>query len=223
MRGSAILLIFVLLSSSVFAAELSGTIYDSNLNVASNVLITINTTPEQRFLAKEGTYAFDLSPGIYEIKANYYEANETLTSTEYVSVKDEGKFIFDLFLFPDLDAAVLEPDLNLSLEEVIPEDPAPSTIWDVLYRLLIVVLLFGFFYIVWKQVSKRTLDDLEDALSEQVIAIIKRNGGRIAQKELRKELPQSEAKISLLITELVEKDRLEKIKKGRSNILILKK
>ena len=58
---------------------------------------------------------------------------------------------------------------------------------------------------------------------EQIIKIIKREGSRTTQKEIRKQIPLSEAKISLMIAELEHKGIIEKIKKGRGNIIILKK
>ena len=54
-----------------------------------------------------------------------------------------------------------------------------------------------------------------------VISIIKKHQGRINQLDLRDELPFSEAKVSLIIKELEHKGILEKIKKGRGNILVL--
>ena len=66
--------------------------------------------------------------------------------------------------------------------------------------------------------SENTSNDL-DAL----IKIIKQEGGRATQKDIRKNMPLSEAKISLMIAELQHKGTIEKIKKGRGNIIILKK
>lgn len=54
-----------------------------------------------------------------------------------------------------------------------------------------------------------------------VIAVMERNGGRITQLDLRKALPYSEAKISLMISELEDAGYLKKIKRGRGNVLIL--
>jgi len=56
-----------------------------------------------------------------------------------------------------------------------------------------------------------------------LIKIIKREGGRTTQKYIRKQIPLSEAKISLMIAELEHKGIIEKIKKGRGNIIILKR
>jgi uncharacterized membrane protein len=59
--------------------------------------------------------------------------------------------------------------------------------------------------------------------TERVLEIIKKHGGRTTQKDIRKELPLSEGKISLMITELEHQGKIEKIKKGRGNIIIMKK
>jgi uncharacterized membrane protein len=61
---------------------------------------------------------------------------------------------------------------------------------------------------------------LPDDLRE-VIRIIEKNGGRITQLDLRKALPYSEAKVSLMITDLENRGIVKKIKKGRGNVIIL--
>src|SRR3989344_2647515 len=61
------------------------------------------------------------------------------------------------------------------------------------------------------------------SLEEESSRKTKKHDGRINQKELRKEmLYLSEAKVSLIVTELEHKGMIEKIKKGRGNVLILK-
>lgn len=55
----------------------------------------------------------------------------------------------------------------------------------------------------------------------EVLAIIEKNGGRITQLDLRRLLPYSEAKVSLIISDLESRGLLKKIKKGRGNVLIL--
>lgn len=63
-----------------------------------------------------------------------------------------------------------------------------------------------------------------DSLDEYgllVLNIIKKNT-RITQKDLRNQIPLSEAKISLIISDLEDKGMIRKIKKGRGNILIFK-
>ena len=63
----------------------------------------------------------------------------------------------------------------------------------------------------------------EPSYLDETIEIINKHGGRIYQKELRKEmLYLSESKISLILTELEHKGKIEKIKKGMGNAIILK-
>ena len=80
-----------------------------------------------------------------------------------------------------------------------------------------------------KAESKKTLEQHKEELAQepgyvdQALEIIKKHDGRINQKELRKEMMYlSEAKVSLIVTELEHKGKVEKIKKGRGNVLILK-
>lgn len=58
---------------------------------------------------------------------------------------------------------------------------------------------------------------------DRALKVIKDNDGRITQKDLRKEMMDlSESKVSLIITELEHKGKIEKIKRGRGNIILLK-
>ena len=61
-----------------------------------------------------------------------------------------------------------------------------------------------------------------DEYATSVMQIIKKEK-RTTQKELRKEIPLSEAKISLIVSDLEDKGKIRKIKKGRGNILIFVK
>jgi len=68
---------------------------------------------------------------------------------------------------------------------------------------------------------KPPLEELPDDLKE-VLEILKSEGGRITQKELRKRLGYSEAKMSLIVADLERRGLVEKIKKGRGNVIFLK-
>ena len=59
--------------------------------------------------------------------------------------------------------------------------------------------------------------------TEGVLNFIKDEGGRTTQKDIRKKIPLSEAKISLMISELESSGDVKKIKKGRGNIIVLNK
>lgn len=43
---------------------------------------------------------------------------------------------------------------------------------------------------------------------------------QVSQRELRKEFPMSDAKLSLIVTDLEERGLIKKIKRGRGNVLI---
>lgn len=59
---------------------------------------------------------------------------------------------------------------------------------------------------------------LPDDLKE-IMDIIRANGNRITQRELRKKSPYSESKVSLMLSDLEERGLVEKFKKGRGNII----
>ncbi len=207
------------------AATLHGTIYTPELQVAHNVLLTINTEPVQRLLITDGTYHFELSQGNYTLKATYLQGGENETTTEQVIITKNGDFTFDLFLFPDLE----EENLAKQLEQDLAEQPLVKNPFPWVQLLLLTLLLILGLFGVWKaprrgaeQTDNPSRADTEVDAGEEILALIRREGGRMTQKELRKRLPLSEAKVSLLVNELVARDKLEKLKRGRGNILVVK-
>ena len=70
-----------------------------------------------------------------------------------------------------------------------------------------------------KKETKRDNLTKTDEYSEKIFSLIKEHK-RMTQKELRKEIPLSEAKISLVVTELEHEGKIKKIRKGRGNIII---
>jgi uncharacterized membrane protein len=57
---------------------------------------------------------------------------------------------------------------------------------------------------------------------QEIIDIIKNQGGLIAQKDLRSKLNYSEVKTSVMLTDLEKRKRIKKIKRGRENFIVLK-
>lgn len=70
------------------------------------------------------------------------------------------------------------------------------------------------------------VDDIENASLpddlQEILDIVISNGGRITQKELRGKLRYSEAKVSLIVSDLENRGIVEKFKKGRGNIIIIR-
>jgi uncharacterized membrane protein len=65
-------------------------------------------------------------------------------------------------------------------------------------------------------------DIVIDEYEFKVLTIIKKEK-RTTQKDIRKAIPLSEAKISLILTDLESQGKIRKIKKGRGNVLIFVK
>ena len=57
---------------------------------------------------------------------------------------------------------------------------------------------------------------------KEIIEILESLGGRMTQKDLRAKLNCSEAKVSLMITDLENRGLVHKVKKGRGNVILLR-
>jgi len=217
-----IVYLFVLLCfvSFVSAATIHGSIYDLSLDKMSDVIVEIDTEPRQQYISKGGIYAFDVPAGEYEIVANYY-ADSLLESraVEKISVKNEGDFVLDLILFPVVESELVSEVDDISLDDDYFKEKDYSLI-ILIVVVVIVVLLFLYFTRRKKPILQED-SETEGDYYDKVLSIIKENK-RVTQKDIRKQIPLSEAKISLIITELEHKGLIEKIKKGRGNILISK-
>ena len=88
---------FILLLASLSSATvLHGTVYGSDLNPEQDVLIQLVEPIKQTYLAKNGTYRFDVLPGNYTLVAT----KGLLEVEETIIIQTEGEQVFDLFLFP---------------------------------------------------------------------------------------------------------------------------
>ena len=224
MKEAVYLSVLFLLAGFVSAATLHGTVYDVSLNRMKDVVVEINTEPNQKYISKNGTYIFSVPAGEYTVEAKYYVSSLLESkAVEGVSVKKEGDFVLDLILFPVVDSELIEEIDNVNFnDDYFKEEP---NYMPVIITVILIILFFIILYFVKnksdkRQVKEGKIRDGEDYY-DKVLSIIKENK-RVTQKEIRKQIPLSEAKISLIISELEHKGRIEKIKKGRGNILILK-
>ncbi len=230
------------MSSLAWSATLTGTIYNEQLRPEQDVLLEVDTQPIQKFLAKEGKYSFVLPSGTYTLTA---EKGDVMVS-EPITVVGEGQFVFDLFLLPDLtEEAEL---LNETQENLVVDIEDPSRIWAYIVAGIITIFLlwrivrarkkYGPLPSIWRwkkkevhkeknegliEGSKAEAKDTDNSSTDEALNILQKHEGRMTQKELRKEMMHlSEAKVSLIVTELEHLRKVEKIKKGRGNVLILK-
>lgn len=234
------ILIIVIFITGAQAATLHGTIYEWSdfEKPLKNTIVEVNSTPGQYVVATTGTYSFNLSPGSYLIKAKYYRNNilEYVTEEE-IQIDREGDFVHDLLLFPPTDSEYeYLSDINLTSGMDIKSD------YNLNYYIIIVLIIAFCASIVLYWIKKKkgiTIEHIKDEtreLSPENIAetaqkelpedlrnlydTILKMGGRTTQKDLRKKMSHSEAKVSLMLDDLEDRGLIKKIKKGRANIII---
>ncbi len=224
-----VLILIILILPNVYSATIQGTIYDLELNKINDVIIEINSQPKQTIVSKNSTYLFNVPPGDYVIIAR--QKSQDLSTKELVKIKQEGVYAIDLILIPNFESAqeLWNSTEQNELDEFLDDGENDKYIYQIVLALFIIgFLIVAGFYInkKWKRRNKSELkenkDEKNDALTQKLISFIKKQDGRVTQKDIRKQFSYSEAKISLIITELESKGILKKIKKGRGNIIILK-
>jgi len=164
---------------------------------------------------------------LHESNFVYHYENGILDSSieQLININNDGNYTLDLILFPSLDdedKLFDESDItyqeDLSLDNKIP-----------IILILITIFTIGFIF-YWKFGKKNSKKDLELELQNKfedtqlinVLKYIKQNNDRVNQKEIRKDLKLSEAKLSLILSQLESEGKIRKIKRGRGNIIIIK-
>ena len=218
----------MVLSAMAIAAEIHGSVYTPSLQKVRNVIVEIDSSPMQRLVSNTGEYSFKVSPE-REYTITVW-LKEEIIAKEIVSVDEEGSFVVDMFVLPDFaeeDLILAEAD-EPELDEGLFEGAGRSE-WVLVGIIVLVVIGAG--ALLYKKNEKGATTLVREKIGgeekvspdvEGVLQVMKEQGGRITQKELRKHFPLSEAKVSLLLTELEAKGKIEKIKKGRGNIILLK-
>lgn len=237
MRKLIILLcVFLFFSNiqAVMGARIHGSIYSIDLELQDKVVVEISTQPKQIFVSRNGSYFFEVEKGTYTIKA--WQKQNDLFVQERISVKDEGSYNLDLILIPDMqEETILLNETEEDITQLEAEEKGSGAIITELLFLALIIIIFiaGFIFIIKTKSENNQKQEINNAgIAEKTVIIdkelnkiinfIKKEGGRTTQKEIRKILPLSEAKISLIISELEHKQLIQKIKKGRGNIIILK-
>lgn len=214
---SIIALSIIILIAPSHAAVIHGTIYSwDTLEPVKKAIVTINTTPEQKIVSN-GTYSFTVPNGTYVIKAFCKEGDTELYTEENVTIVEDRNYVIDLILFPKLGIENVE---DIEFPQV---DEGGNNNYYLISIPILASILGFLYYLKRKEQYKDKID--ADKLPEdlfEVVEIIKKEGGRISQKELRKKLGYSEAKMSLIIADLERRGVVEKVKKGRGNIIFLK-
>ena len=212
---------------AVNAALIHGALYDFSLNRVENTVVEINTVPRQQYVSGNGSYSFSVPAGNYTLSAKQYDKGILVMSVdENVIVVGDGEYVIDLILFPSFE----EEEEILAETEFEPEEeyvPQPTNYVVLIIVLVAIVAFFLILRMKGKEIKRKREElDKEERESQgelkKVVSFIKKEGGRTTQKDIRKAFPQSEAKISLILTELEHNGTIKKIKKGRGNVVILK-
>ena len=217
------MMFFLLIPVICSAATIQGAVYDISLERVSDVVVEINTVPKQQLIAKDGYYSFNVGKGNYTLSARQLKGGQAVASvTENISVQAEGVYTLDLVLFPGFseEGELLQEIGGMELEDLL-EERADYSLFILAGMLIIAVFLAALFIRV-SRIGPVQEPGLPVEL-EKVLKFIKKEGGRVTQKDIRKEFGFSEAKISLMVADLEGRGAVKKIKKGRGNIIILKK
>ncbi len=100
MRKVLLVMTLILLLQPVQAAVIEGRVYSwDTFEPLRNCVVTINTTPVQRYVATNGSYIFEVEPGVYLLEA-YHFGDITLYTNETVVIRDNGTYRIDLLAQP---------------------------------------------------------------------------------------------------------------------------
>lgn len=199
MRFLVLCLVFMLLLSSSFAGFVYGEIYQSNLEELNNTLIKIEGSFSYQIVVHNANYSVFLPEGDYTISASYFDeqGNLILYTEEIVKVGKEDQKV-DLVLKPTSSVDYYLISIILAVTAII-----------------IILLKLKGKSVPEPPTRKKSLDS--DA--KKVLQALDSFEGRATQKELKQTLNFSDAKLSLIITELEELEYIKKFKRGRGNII----
>lgn len=248
---AAVILLLISTAQAAGTATIHGAVYEwYTFQPMENAIIEVNSTPPQSIVARYGLYSFNLAPGSYLITAKYYQ-NNTLTSfaEETITITDDGDYVLDLLLFPSYDEEIVnETELSEITEDfeedskTIEEGTDSSLFYFIALIMLFVIIRFSIYAYkkrsseneeIIPEIDVSTPEELNQTIETkttaplpadllEVMDIIKANDGRITQKELRSKLKYSEAKVSLMVSDLEQRGLIEKFKKGRGNIILIR-
>jgi uncharacterized membrane protein len=218
----AVMMVLVLVPGIAGAATIHGSVYDLSLEKAAGVAVSIDTAPRQQAVSGDGDYSFTVGPGEYTLAAQQLdEGRVTASAEESVVVEADGEYVIDLILFPSFDEeeSLVSGIGGMSVEELSFTGQADYTLF-VLGGIVVIVIILVMILMKVARLKPVKEERLPEDL-EKAVEYIRKSGGRVNQKDLRKEMGMSEAKISLMVAELEHRGIARKIKKGRGNIVVL--
>ena len=208
------IVLLVLFISISGAAQVYGDIYEEgSLKMLNNTVVTLKSADYSYRQVFSGTnYSFDLPDGTYELSAERYDGSR-LTHMFNETIHLNGKKMrIDFVLSSVSQPASQQMDAELLALAGV--------------GLAIVLILAYRFLSRKKQVESVQNEEkpepaafVPDDETKKVLETIKANEGRMTQKELREILNFSDAKMSLILSELEHYGKIKRFKKGRGNIV----
>lgn len=122
----------------------------------------------------------------------------------------------------------IDPQLGDSMAfRILYEELSPRFKYaEIGLSLVLLILLSIIGYLGYIRLSRENIENVYSELSDDeidVVELLRENDGSILQKDLVESLDYSKAKVSGIVSELVEKEVLLKEKEGRSNNLVISK
>ncbi|MDD5340067.1 MAG: hypothetical protein PHV13_02350 [Candidatus ainarchaeum sp.] len=197
-------LLIALLASLCSAAFVHGSIYSGDLQKVNSTLIRVDGPFSYQLVTDKANYSIYLPEGNYTISASVYDqsGNTALYAEEAVKVGGEDQTM-DLVLRPA---------------------------WPMTYTVALLVIFIIACAFLWARrpsgpprprqeapAARKTAEPDEDA--EAVLRALDGFEGRATQKELKESLGFSDAKLSLILSELESLGKIRKFKRGRGNII----
>lgn len=214
-----------------WAATITGVIYDDQFEPLRKAVVYINTEPEQQLVSQYGAYIFTVEPNAtYIIRATFTQNGITKEfAREEIIVSRPGTYTVDLipkegFIFAVEFEDTIRNRLMYRFE---------THFWQFISVafIIIIILLASLFFTIrffLKRITvirsekqeQFTLND-DDVIKKKIISILEKANNSVSQKEIRKHFALSEAKISLVLSEMERDNSIRKNKIGRKNVIEL--
>lgn len=230
-----IALLLVLLCVPVAGTQVQGTVYRWSDLESVPALVQVRGEGEvlhQELLNSSGAYSVSLSKGNYSFIIEY----DNLTAYQEVEIRDSFQKNMDFILTPSTEhvfpgvgelpdyQAPLGPEESLlndsesnqtdSAPIANSEDPSNLMIYLSVLTFLVLITLT---YLLKQRGEKRHIPSDE----EEVLKLLKEEGGEIYQKQVRESTGFSASKTSELLSKMEEKNLITREKKGREKIVKL--
>lgn len=197
MRPSLVLLVLLLSASITYSSFVYGDIYENNLEKLNKTVISIEGGFSYQLVTDKANYSIFLPEGEYTISASATDSSgNALRAEERIKVGPEDQRI-DLVLKPMMDVGQIA----------------------ILAAFLLVVMVFLWSNRHWDMKPKPQPKMELDGDAKSVLKVLDGFEGRATQKELKETLKFSDAKLSLILTELEHMGKIKKFKRGRANIV----